>query len=165
MGRTIPSGRDQNRIRRIGRGAAFGLILTAFLAVSAVSVVTGVAENSIDLTQVYANRFPVRLAAVVFAAGTRMDQNNALGFGEWAVRFGSNVPTADYHCDNPCVGVDPPPVVNIGGLICENPDFGDTSCNLAIFLRGNHAEECAIRGEENASVDIPIDCPLSLEIL
>jgi hypothetical protein len=148
----------------LARGTAAGSGLLILLAVIGLSAVRGFAERSIDLDRVYSNQFPVRVDAVVFDAGGRMDDTNAVGFGAWSVRFAKKNPSAYYQCEDPCVGY-PPPVLSIGGLVCENPDLGQTSCRLTISIRDHRADECTIRGDRNDAVSIPIDCPVSLEAL
>lgn len=146
------------------RGKTPGYWLPVLLAAIGLFAARGYAENTIDLGQVRSNQFPVRIAAVVFDAGGRMDEINAVGFGEWAVRFGRKNPSVYYHCDSPCLG-SPPPALSLGGLVCESPDLGETGCRLTITLRDHQAYECAIQGEKSDSVNIPIDCPVSLETL
>jgi hypothetical protein len=146
------------------RGKAAGYWLAVLLAATGLFAGRGYAENTIDLGRVRSNQFPVRVAAVVFDAGGRMDEINAVGFGEWGVRFGRKTPSVYYHCDSPCLG-SPPPALSLGGLVCESPDLGETGCRLTITLRDHRAYECVISGEKNDSVSIPIDCPISLETL
>lgn len=128
-----------------------------------ISIQTGWAGGAIEMNRVYPHQFPVRLSAIVFGEGVRIDPNEPLGFGDWAVRFGSEPPGAYYRCESPCIGDDPPPMIRIQGLVCDSPLVEGANCDLTIALYKNAPYDCSLAIDETSSGRILVDCPVTLE--
>ena len=124
----------------------------------------GIASRVIEIEKALPVYFPVKAQAIVFEGGSRMDESTVIGFGEWAVGFGPKKPKAYYRCESPCLGSDPPPVINVQGLKCDNSFSQQADCNLVIELYKNHPPECKIVMDEAAEVQVEIDCPIQFEI-
>ena len=124
----------------------------------------GIAGSQMDLRNVQPHLFPVKLSGIVFQGGNKFDASDALGFGEWAVSFGVRSPVAYYRCESPCVGSDPPPLITINGLKCDNPAFGETRCSLLIELYKKQPTDCTIEAGGNVSEPVLIDCPVAFEL-
>ena len=124
----------------------------------------GIAGRMIEIEKAIPVYFPVKALAIVFEGGSRMDGSSVLGFGAWEVGFGPKKPKAYYQCESPCLGSDPPPMINVQGLKCDNSLSQQVDCNLEIELYKYQPPECKIVMDDPAEGQIEIDCPILIEI-